>query len=116
MSRKLNQNEFAWQNTTKLTTHLILALRCFLFFQANFIPVPFPTHRQQVPPINYQCIFLLAVTTSYAKYLIGYCGKHGGRLWASADPVGWLLEAKDARPLWSNFFQFHAVFDKNFGK
>ena len=49
VSRKRNQNEFAWQNTKKLTTHLILALMCFLFFQANFILVPFPAHRQQVP-------------------------------------------------------------------
>ena len=25
---------------------------CFLFFQANFILVPFPTHRQQVPSLS----------------------------------------------------------------
>ena len=52
VSRKRNQNEFAWQNTKKLTTHLILTLMCFLFFQANFILVPFPTHRQQVASLN----------------------------------------------------------------
>ena len=38
--------------TQRLTTHLILALMCFLFIQANFILVPFPTHRQQVPSIG----------------------------------------------------------------
>ena len=43
--------KFAWQNTKKLTTHLILTLRCFLFSQANFILIPFPTHRQQVPSL-----------------------------------------------------------------
>ena len=49
VSRKRNRNEFAWKNTKKLTTHLIIALMCFLFFQANLILLPFPTHRQQVP-------------------------------------------------------------------
>ena len=41
VSKTQNQNEFAWKNTKKLTTHLILALMCFLFFQAIFIMVPF---------------------------------------------------------------------------
>ena len=49
VSRKRNQNEIAWKNTKKLATHLILGLMCFLFFQANLILVPFPTHRKQVP-------------------------------------------------------------------
>ena len=48
VNRKRNQNLFAWQNTQKLTTHLILASMCFLFFQTNFILVPFPAHHQQV--------------------------------------------------------------------
>ena len=49
--------KFAWQNTKKLTTHLILALMCFLFFQSNFILVPFPTHRQQVPSMSTGTVF-----------------------------------------------------------
>ena len=39
------------KKTKKLTTHLILALMCFLSFQANLILVPFPAHRQQVSSI-----------------------------------------------------------------
>ena len=55
VSRKRNQNEFAWKNTKKLTTYLIIALVCFRFFQANLILVPFPAHRQQVPSFYKSC-------------------------------------------------------------
>ena len=44
--------------TKKLTTHLILALMCFLFFRANLILVPFPAHRQQVSSLNVPAVLL----------------------------------------------------------
>ena len=37
---------------------------CFLFFQANFILVPFPTHHQQVPSLSLHLCILL---TCYAE-------------------------------------------------
>ena len=66
--------KFAWKNTKKLTTHLILVLVCFRFFQANFILVPFPTHRQQVPSISVRlnsiCIWVLLIWKQFCKTLI----------------------------------------------
>ena len=38
------------KKTKKQKTDLILALMCFLFFQGNFILVPFPAYRKQVLP------------------------------------------------------------------
>ena len=74
VSRKRNQNEFAWKKTKKLTTHLILALMCFLFFQANLILVPFPTHRQQVPSLYF---FIFSDFVTIATILgTGILGKY----------------------------------------
>ena len=44
--------KFFLKKTKKLTTHLILTSMCFLYFQANLVLVPFPTHYQQVLSIT----------------------------------------------------------------
>ena len=102
VSRKRNQNEFAWKNTKKLTTHLIITLMCFLFIQANLIVVPFPTHRQQVPSFYKSC------TQTFMKCTQSTAANKPSLKWNMSVVRSWLVHIEYCSSL-----LIHASFQSN---